>query len=473
MAVKATHPEYDKALLKWERCYDAYDGQDAVHNKRTVYLPKLKDQSDADYKSYLPVFFNATFRTVSGLKGLLTRKPFDVEADDLVIESFDNVSSAGDDLSALVFDVIRYVLTVGRVGLLVDFPGNNTAGLSVADAEALNQKPFIKTYRATDIINWRTSNVNNVEVLSMAVLKESEDVYKNEFEFKSEPRYRVLDLTNGVYRQRVFRINDKGEDVLLSEVFPVMNGANLTEIPFVIINSDSLRSCISEPPLIDLVNINMAHYKVAADYERGCHFTGLPTPIVAGYMPESSSDVLNIGSTVAWVFPSPDTKAYFLEFSGQGLQSLRDNLASKQEQMAILGARMLAAEKRMVETAETASIRQSSENSTLSSIGIMISKGIEKALNLYSSWLGSASYVEFELNKDFTGTPLSAQDLTALVSAWQSGAISQETLFNNLRSGELYNEDETFEDEQAKIDAQSPTSAAADRQDFNAASSAI
>jgi hypothetical protein len=89
----------------------------------------------------------------------------------------------------------------------------------------------------------------------------------------------------------------------------------------------------------------------------------------------------------------------------------------------------------------------------LSGISKTISEGLSKALGIMDSWLGGDGEASIELNSDFLGMPLSAQDLTALVGAWQSGAISQETLFNNLKRGEVYSDAETFEDEQAKIDS--------------------
>jgi hypothetical protein len=60
---------------------------------------------------------------------------------------------------------------------------------------------------------------------------------------------------------------------------------------------------------------------VSADYEHGCHFTGLPTPWIAGYQaadPEKP-DTFYIGSTAAWTFGDPNAKCGYLEFSGGGL----------------------------------------------------------------------------------------------------------------------------------------------------------
>jgi hypothetical protein len=42
-----------------------------------------------------------------------------------------------------------------------------------------------------------------------------------------------------------------------------------------------------------------------------------------------------------------------------------------------------------------------------------------------------------KLNTDFETAHLNGNDLSALVSAWQAGAISQDTLLHNLRQGEI------------------------------------
>ena len=42
-----------------------------------------------------------------------------------------------------------------------------------------------------------------------------------------------------------------------------------------------------------------------------------------------------------------------------------------------------------------------------------------------------------KLNTDFETSHLNGQELSALVSAWQAGAISRDTLLHNLRQGEI------------------------------------
>ena len=49
----------------------------------------------------------------------------------------------------------------------------------------------------------------------------------------------------------------------------------------------------------------------------------------------------------------------------------------------------------------------------------------------------SPQHLRYQLNTDFEAATLGAKELTALVEAWQQGAISRDTLLHNLRAGEL------------------------------------
>ncbi len=94
MKIDVTHPEITP--LRWQRCRDASDGQDAIHAGSTLYLPKLTGQKDQEYKAYRDrtPFFNATARTIDGLVGMVYRKypktivpaAFQPIADDLTLE---------------------------------------------------------------------------------------------------------------------------------------------------------------------------------------------------------------------------------------------------------------------------------------------------------------------------------------------------------------------------------------------------
>ena len=55
--------------------------------------------------------------------------------------------------------------------------------------------------------------------------------------------------------------------------------------------------------------------------------------------------------------------------------------------------------------------------------------------------------VTVKLNTDFGIAGMSSADLQAIVAAWQSGAISRDTMFELFRSGEILPDGRTNEDE--------------------------
>jgi hypothetical protein len=468
MGVKTTHAEYKEKSVLWKRCRDAADGQDAVHGAGTEYLPMLSEQTTAQYEAYKlrTSFYNATWRTIAGLQGMLFRKPAVVDVPSVVEPMLKDVTLGGQDLHMFTLELIEEALTVGRVGIFVDYPTIDPNTSTEADAKTLGLRPILKQYITESIINWRYSVVNNASVLSMVVLAEEVTAQgETEFDIGTATQYRVLDLTpmllpDGttklVYRVRVFTVDNKDNDVLMSTAFPMVKGQYLTAIPFFTIGTDSVEICPDEPPLIDLVDLNLSHYRTNADYEHGCHFTGLPTPVITGYTPDKEGESFSIGSTTAWVFPRPDAKAFYLEFTGQGLKALESNLTRKETQMAILGARMLESKQNNGDSQGGAAINMGGEQSLLASISQAASIGIERALTLFTTFAGSTEAVKFRLNKDFFPMPMSALTLTALVASWQNGAINYDTLFDNLQRGEVIDIDKTIEEELAAMDKHKP-----------------
>jgi len=457
--VSKTHPEYDRMSDKWQRCRDCVSGGDAVKAAGTRYLPRLADQTDTDYQAYKTraSFFNATWRTIQALTGMLFRRPPVVETSESVNALLKDVTMSGVSFITFAQQIAMETLTVGRVGILVDYPSQSTEGMTAAEAAKLNLRPVMQRYETESIINWKTAWIGNKTALTLVVLTEEAALEGNEFEHKTETRYRVLDLFNGAYRVRVFRIDDKGEDEQIGgDIFPVMSGKPLDFIPFFFLGVDDTTPQLDLPPLLDLVDLNLDHYRMSADHKHGLHFTGLPTGVITGYRPENEGDKLYVGAAHFLVLPDPQAKASFLEYTGQGLGAIVQELERTEQQMAILGARLLTAEKKATETSQTAQIHRAGESSVLSSIASTISGALTQALTLFSKWAGSDNECTVELNQEFLPPEMTPQELSALVSAWQTGAISMQVLFEQLQKKEVIASDLTLEEMQAQIGSEGP-----------------
>jgi hypothetical protein len=207
--------------------------------------------------------------------------------------------------------------------------------------------------------------------------------------------------------------------------------------------------------------VNLDHYRLDADYKHGIHFTALSTAWVSGF---DKSATLRIGSSTAWVSETPGATAGFLEFTGQGLSTFERAMDRDERLMAVLGSRLLESQKRVGETAEAIELRQSGENSILSNVATSVSESLTQVLR-WAYWWNSAEETPdavtdavalVELNTDFSTKGLTAQELTAVVKSWQSGALSRDTMHELFRKGEILPDGRTNEEDARLIEAGSP-----------------
>lgn len=456
MNASTKSPIYDRWSLQWQKSRDVLMGQKSVHDRGEVYLPRLEGQTDTEYKAYKcrTPFYGASRRTLNGLVGMVFRKPPQIVhpesmagiVADMTL-SVDNTESLTSICQRSLFEVAG----VGRVAWLVEYPMTQGETLTRAEAAARNLRPYATMYATESIIDWRCDRINNSAQLVMVKLSEVVTEWSDNYARTDVNQERWLLLIDGMYVQRIYRNGSQvGDDII-----PLMNGAPLPYIPFVGITPAGLGLDCPEPPLLDLYDLNLSHYRTTADLEHGAHFTGLPTPVVFGaQLPEGQN--LSVGSTTAWVFPNSDGSAEFLEFSGQGLGALEKLLDRKEQQMAALGARMLAPEKTGVEAAATLAMRSNGESSVLAAMANRVSEGMTRVLTIMRDWTSTNGDVSVQLNTDYAPAGMTAQELLALVQTWQAGGISHETFYYNIQQGEMTQEGVTFEDEQARIQSQVP-----------------
>ena len=464
------HDDYMANAAKWRRCRDTIEGQDAIHAGGKAYLPRLDGQTDEQYKAYVERarFFNATARTVSGMTGLVMRKDPTIAPEEQPIA--EDINHQGVTLDEYGQNVLTEVLSVGRAGTLLDYP-RTSAGRTVAQAEAEGATPVFAFYTAESIFNWQYSFVNNRYQLVRVVLYDGVDNSDLSDTDKQVYKYRELVLEDGVYMQRIYTAEDKNAEPVLvanptgevgedgevlydnGNIIPLMDGQPLTAIPFVFHSVTGKPNVVDKPPLLDLVDTNVKHYQLKADHAHALHYIALPTPWMTGV--DKDNAPTSVGPQRMWVIPNENASVGILEFSGQGLASMREELVSIETQMGQLGSRLLAPEVTQAETATATAIKAMGENSTLGSIVNITNKQMTYLWNMALNWNGTPDEdAVFALNKDFLPANLDAQQLTALVTSWQVNAMSKETLFYNMKQGELIPPDRTFEEEEELIDAE-------------------
>lgn len=484
MPVNSTHQDYDANVLAWQRARDVFAGEDAVKSAGEKYLPRLDCQDDTEYRAYKnrASFFNASARTADGFVGLIFRRDPTFKLPDAnngitaaLTEFVEDADMLGTSLSAFTKKLVTEIINVGRAGTLIDW--NDEA----------EQRAYAVAYSAEAIINWHTERVNGRNVLTLLVLKETCLTPADEadpFVPEEIQQLRVLKLvpsqsqsdntkSDWSYQVEIWQLLPDGQSPngtrsrgkkkwkLTDTITPLRLGKPLPLIPFVFHGPRHSLPDVDKIPLDDIIAVNLDHYRLSADYKHGMHYTALPTAWVSGFDKNAS---LRIGSSTAWVAEAPGATAGYLEFHGQGLSTFERAMDRDEQLMAVLGTRMLESRKRVGETAAAIELRQSGENSILNTVSLSISSSLTQVLRWVYWWNSTEpipdaigpDLVLVTLNTDFSITGMSALEITALVAAWQAGAISQATMLDLFRAGEVIAPGRTNDEEINLLATQKP-----------------
>lgn len=448
MKVNTQHAEYAANEANWRLLRDFLQGEDAVKAAAEGYLPKPAGRPQDEFDNYVEraTFFDATAKTVTAMVGAMFRKEPTITLPAALEYLKDDADGKGTPLAQVAKKAAGEATGMGRVGLLVDFPSLPVTPKSRKEERDLNARAQIYQYTAEEVINWRYRRIGSVMQLVLLVLKEAHETTDpaDPFVTNSEDQYRVLRLDDGLLTVELWRERKNAETAsewyVAETAFPRLPGEKpLDFIPFVFLGSQDLTAAVDKSPVLDIARINRAHYRNSADYEDGLFMLGQPTPWITGLSPQyidAHGGKLIIGSRAAWLLPE-NAECGLLEMSNN-MEALRDAMAEKKDQMAQLGARLFDGKEGNPESAQASHMRQSGEASTLSSIASNVSRGFKQCLDWCALWMNAAdAETDFRTNDDFFAVRLDAATLTSLIGAWQSGAITQSTLLEQLVSGEI------------------------------------
>lgn len=438
--------------LSWTKIQTILQGEEGVKEAGPLYLPKLSGQTPAEYNAYKDrgSFFNAFARTAEGLTGAIVRKEPSIKTASQIDALLGNITLNGESIQEVIRMITKDVISFGYYGVLVDMP-------PVAEGSVATVVPYFALYSCASILNFETVQMGDENKLVMLALDEMryEKNPENSLELIEVEHVRLLQIEEEFLVVRIYKkaVDAKGKeswDQVGEDILPKVRGKRIDFIPFVFFGAQSNAPVPTNPPLMDLANLNIKHWQVSVDYYHGLHYCAMPTPWAAGF---PASAELFVGAMKAWVSEAPEARCGFLEFTGTGLGAISTALNNLEKQMSILGARMLEEQKRAAEAAETVVMRYSGDTATLANIVTSIEAGMIKCINLLGYWMAiKDAKTEVHMNRDFVAAKLSAQDISALLGAYTSGGMSLDTFLYNLQVGEILPADRDIATEKSLIE---------------------
>lgn len=462
MSVTTQNKKYSENYNVWKTIRCCLDGSNAIKRENTYFLPN-PDELNFDAKRYRDYLMRANFegitaKTLYALVGNVFRKPIFTELPNDLEYLNSNADAKGNDLDSVCRQVFKEIISLGRVGVLVDFPYSEE-DLTLAQVQSQEYKAKISVYIAENIVNWCTRIINSSEVLDLVVLKEYVTICSNESEFikTDRERYRVLKLTDqNIYVQEIWDLIDENKnEFAITETITPKNAKGLPfrYIPFVFGGSYNNIPDVNKAPLEDLSNLDVSLYRNSADLEEMIYLMGQPTLVLTGLTQNWITDTLQNKATLGIrtpIFLPENSTAQILQVNPNPF--LQEAMKEKRRTMISLGARIIL-DKNQPEAAEAIRLKQSGESSLLATAVMNTEDLMMTAIDFCSDFMiGEIEESKVDINKDFINLRLTPDEIRSLISLWQTGVISLPILRNRLRDGEIINEDLIDEDIDAEID---------------------
>lgn len=460
--VTTEHPLYSKRKPQWQLIRDCIEGEDAIKAKGVTYLPKTKGMSDHRYEAFKlrAEWVNFTRRTLTGLHGLVFRKKPVINYPKELEGVINNCDRKGTNLYKFSSNVFKDSLPVSFGGILDDMP-RVSGNLSRKQAEEKKINPYMKYYSAENIINWKTEVKDGIERLCLIILKESyEDSSNDEFSHNIKDQYRVLQLKDDVYSQRLFKPNAEKKDVYddVTEIPIEIDGKTLDYIPFFFLYEQEPVT----PFMLDLAKANVSHYRKSADYENGVHLTTIPTGYVTGHRQEIIEDpktgeekgkeIIKLGEDEFLFFEEEGARVGTLCYAGEGLTHSEKALEVSMSNMAVLGTRLIVTEKGTSESADSAKIHRAGENASLADMANCVADAFTQALQTIAKWKSLDTEVSVEFCTDYDTLAFDANALNAVANLARESKLPLPYIFEILKTGEYTSAAATFKEYATLLD---------------------
>ena len=434
MAINSVHPAYSQYKDNWELLHDFYEGEQHVKSLEDKYLlptpGMLLDGMGTNqvgrnaYDNYLAraVFPDYIKDAVEIAIGLLHSKPpvinLPPELESLRLKS----SNKKEPLVDLLRRINVEQLTSGRVGLMLD-------------VDVKSALPYFALYKTENAINWDESgDFSDTDELNLVVLDETSLLRTSDFDWKINPKHRVLQLLDGVYYQGVFEDNDYDDTALIA---PAIRGRINNEIPFVFINSKDLLPQPDNPPLLGLANTTHAIYRGEADYRQSLFMQSQDTLVVIGSVRNPNIDPTGTDAIRTGAGSRIDLDvtgdAKYIGVSSKGLPEQRTCLTNDRLLADTKSGRFIGNQAN-VESGRSLSVRLGAQTATLNQIAITGAAGLERLLKNAAVWVGAdPELVKVIPNMDFTKVEFQGQELVNVMTARGMGApLSLESIHNTL-----------------------------------------
>lgn len=435
-------------------------GTKEMRKQGRTFLPQEENEEDEAYAKRLErsFLFNAFNRTVQFLNGKPFAKPISIDYANTEVEAWaEDIDRQGRNLTEFAIDALEALVEDGMVHILVDMQTMNPEATQQEEADT-GLRPYGLLIKDDDLLGFR----RNGEMLSQ--IRISEVVTEDDGDFGEELLEQVRVYEPGkfqVWRQKkgsgiktdqsgldnaadtLNRVDHTGDGSLAGReghsfelvdegIMTAAGGQPLSMIPLITIYTNRRQFMFSDPPLRDLAETNIAHWRSDSDQRNILHVARVPILAVYG-ITEDEKEEFTVGPNSVQMFDSHESKMEYVKAEVAPIEAGRQDLIDLEDRMEAQGLELLAKTSGTA-TATEKIIDSAANTSQLAQIVSSLEKGLEKMFELFGEWTGQDEVLEggISIHKEF-GINLSLQELDTLLKSRLAGEITRETYLQELQ----------------------------------------
>lgn len=452
----------EKMQEAWDLASALMGGTLAMRRAGEKYLPQWPGECDPAYKfrAATATLFPAFARTVGVLTGKPFSKPISIGEDvpDRLAKWMEDVDTEGRNLHAFAADLCRDALGYGFCGILVDFPKETEGLRTVADEQAAGVRPYFVHVKHDAVLGWKAQKSNGRLQLTQLRLLEHIEEEDGRFGTKLVEQVRVLEpgrwetwrKTKVASGEESWQLHDEGD------MKPVGS------IPFVPAYGLRLDHMVGYPPMLELAHLNVEHWQSKSDQQTILNVARIPILFARGL--ERDGDIqVGAGAIVRAYEPDADMK--YVEHGGAAIEAGRLSILDLEDRMRQIGAELL-----VIKPGNTTEVQTRSDNEPamcdLQRIMQSIEDAIDLALSYMAEFAGEKTGGHVTIFSDFGVATLAEASAQLLADMHGEGALSHETLLNELKRRGVLSADVDVDKEiaQATAEADAMQAKAAERE---------
>ncbi|MBN8963029.1 MAG: DUF4055 domain-containing protein [Rhizobiales bacterium] len=390
-------------------------------------MPKFARESDDAYANRLArtTLFNAFAKTIRDMTGRVFLKPLVLENDvpEAIKAYAENIDLTGRHINVFARDAFFDALQTGIGYIFVDMPRAvvRPDGLSptLRDEQDAGIRPYLVYIPVERLLGWKSELIGGVHTLTQIrvfeIVSEPDGLYGE----KDVEQVRVVEPG----RWEIHRKDQRGEWVVVDS-----GTSSLSKITLAPIYLNRTGFMTGEPPLLDLADLNVAHWQSQSDQRNILTVARVPILFGAGL---GDDETIEIGASSMVRNSNPDAKLTYVEHTGAAIDAGNQDLKNLEFQMQAMGLQLLVPNPGQTATGE---IRDDvKENSTLGAMARALQDALEQALGYMAEYMGLGTDAggSVVVNTDF-GTR-GTGDIQYLTQAVIAGKLDDQTYLDELK----------------------------------------